>query len=184
MQRTWRRVGKRLSEICLLCALPAVAFAWYSPHACGMLTTGLPHVAAPVAAGSTAPRDAAAVLREWTDTQTTNPITINLVVQARQESLVLNAAVRNLRQQLAGQKVGTLAYNLIFQSLQLTAAERDAWDSNWRLIGRPHADQTVVQNTLITLQVKFVNANTTLVPIQAQQISSGSTSTFTPPSFL
>lgn len=193
-KRTLKRIGRRLGEACLLVALPALALAAFSPRAWGTLTLHGPQIQdrhlAQAAVLPTAPAEAATELRQWTDTQSTNPITLNLVQQARDESAALNNAVRSLRAQIiqASQKnSGTFSTSFtvafLLQSLDLTARERTRWDSTWRLIGVPHANQTTVQNTLINLQVAFVNANALLISFQGTEIQAGSISTFTPPAF-
>jgi hypothetical protein len=190
---TWKQVRRRLSEAVVMLAVPALAIVGLSPRAWSALTAGRPQVqSAAVASASPTQQNAAAdVLRDWSDTQTsTNPITINLVQQARNESAALNNAVRSLRAQIV-QTVGSMSalqspefsVQLLLQSLNLTATQRTVWDTTWRQIGRPGANQTAVQNRLINLQVAFVNANALLISFQANEIRSGSISTFTPPPF-
>jgi len=186
-QRILARFGRRLAAGFLLVALPSLALATFSAQAWGTLSFPLPRVEAGTMAQAAVPvGEATTVLSQWSDTQTTNPITINLVQQARNESAALNNAVRSLRAQIVQQsQQNASAFSIAFllQSLNLISAERNSWDGTWRLIGVPHADQTFVQNRLINLQVSYVNANALLISFQGSEIAVGSISTFTPPAF-
>jgi hypothetical protein len=177
-----------LGEITVLLVVPALAIASFAPQAWSSLLVShgpATQVATAAPVAGAAHED---VLSQFSDTQTstiTNPITINLVQQARTTSAALNNAVFALRAQIV-QAVGnqsainspSFAVQLLLQSLELTARERNAWDHTWRRIGVPGSNPTAVQNQLIILQPAFLNANAVLISFQAMEIVHGQISTF------
>lgn len=175
---------RRLAQVLSLCAVPAVALAWFAPLALSALAisttpAGSPLTEPVVPALASAP--AAAELGAWEDTATLTAV--QLVSLARKQSKALNDQVRALRAKLKSLKTNTFDYAITLQSLTLMAAERDAWDHNWRQVGRPGADLAALQNNLVNLQDQFVTANTQLQTLQAKEVQTGSVSSYTPPSF-
>lgn len=178
-------VAARSTSILLLLVVPAVALtalsatAWRALDGTKAVGTGL---------GKTAPEQQPLahidpVLASWTSTQTMNPITLNLVTQARQESQALWDAVRELRAALATLQRGSLVYELTLQSLLTTYAQAVVWETNWRRLGRSRFDQTTVQNSLINLQTAFVRANVRFQVFLTNELNAGSVFSFTPPTF-
>jgi len=183
LQPVWQRIMARVGTAIVLGAVPVIALGSFSSVAMSALQTSVPSSQPPVLTQAVHPAAAAngGALNGWTDTQ--DAITTTLVGQARRESLALNNGVRQLRAQLAKLTPGSFTYQLVLQSLLLTAAERDSWDGTWRQIGRPGMNQVQVQTTLISLQSLYVQANTSLITVQSQEIASSSIFSYSPPAF-
>jgi len=171
-----------LAQFLGLCAVPAVALAWFAPLSLSALAISttpagnpLTELDTPAIASASDATDLAAF--EDTSLQT------DLVKEARKQSKFLNDQVRALRKILLSKKPGSFDYGITLQQLTLINAERNAWDQNWRKIGRPGVDPIAIQNSLTDLQDSFVQANTDLKTLQAKEVSSGSISTYTPPAF-
>jgi len=166
----------RAAGTALLFAVPALSLAWFTPTAWSALA-----LTGPTAHVSVAPHASAAAasnqLERWQETQT------SLVDQARAESTSLNQALKKVRDLINGNTLSPFSYQLAQQTLALLFAERNAWDANWRQIGIPGADPLEVQSNLIDLQIKFIDANSALLTLQIQEVSSGSITAFTAPAF-
>jgi hypothetical protein len=91
--------------------------------------------------------------------------------------------VRELRARLQTQKPASLDYALTAQALSLATSSRDAWDGNWRLMGRRGADLRRLSASLLSLRLKFLAANVSLRSLQARERASASVFSFTPPRF-
>jgi hypothetical protein len=172
----------RVVHSLLLCAIPALALAWFGPAAWSAARS-LPaplHSSMVGTAATGLDQEAAAGLVEWHATET--PATI-LVAQVRRESAAHNGAVRRLRALLQTQEPGTLAYGLTLQSLLLAAAQRDAWESNWRSMGRRGADLRLLSQSLVSLRIEFLAAKASLRSLQAAERAAGTVFSFTPPVF-
>lgn len=180
-KRAWQKGLAHAGGGLLLLAIPAVALMCFSPQTLSAFAS-TPHPQSAAAAFSTdVATGEARVLEDWNDTALT------LVQQARRQSKALNDALRAIRAQLKAldpkDPLFSFKSALIQQSLLTIAAERDAWDRTWKQIGRPGANVEQVQNQLITLQVVFVDTNSKLATMQAQEVQQGSVFSFTPPSF-
>jgi hypothetical protein len=181
-QRPWHKGLAHVGGAFLLLAVPAVALLCFSPSAVSAFATSAPQalsVSAAPAHVAPAPADSN-VADTWSDTS----LQLTLVQQARRQSLSLNNALRATRKQIMNlnPKDANYSFNyaLLQQTLLLLAAERDAWDGTWRKIGVPGANQAVVQNQLITLNVLFVSANSALAVAQSQSVTTGTVVSFNP----
>jgi hypothetical protein len=165
----------------VLFAVPAMALAWFSPSAWSALAVGAPQnqqvAVAPSAAATT-------VLNQWSDTATPQ---LDVLDMAHMESASLNNTLRSLRTLINGLNKSAPNYNFQFQftqqSLLTIFNEEQAFDSTYRMIAVPGANQNDVQQTLNGLNAAFLDANTKLITLHAQEIQSGSIMTFTAPTF-
>jgi translation initiation factor 2B subunit (eIF-2B alpha/beta/delta family) len=179
--RSWRKGLARAGGAALLLTIPAVALLSFTPTAFSAFraTTPRASTAAPASQAVAANAQIETLLTQWTETQ-------DVVTQARRQSTSLNNALRQIRNQINSLNPNDPQFNFKFQFIQqvllLIASQRDTWDTTWRRIGRPGADIVQLQDTLIELQVTFVSQNSALAVHQAQEIASGTISTFTPPS--
>jgi hypothetical protein len=166
----------------VLGAVPALALIEFGPAAWSAARTGATalHRTMPARAAARLDHGAAAELLAWHDTDA--PAVV-LVAQAHRISATNNNEVRRLRSLLQTQTPGTLDYALTTQTLLLAAAERDAWDLNWRKMGRRGADLHVLSESLLNLRIEFSAANTWLQSLQTQERAASSPFSLTPPLF-
>lgn len=172
----------RVAHSLVLCGVPALALSTFGP---GAWHTARSHAVAPyhplaTTAAIRLNHDAAADLLDWQETA--SPAMI-LVAEAHSVSAGNNKTVRKLRSVLKAQMPGSLDHTLTRQSLLLTAAQRDAWDANWRKMGRHGVDLRLLSRSLLNLRIEFLASNTSLQSLQAQQRAAGSVFSFTPPVF-
>ncbi len=183
MQRTG--ILARVSHSLVLCGVPALALIWFGPDAWSAASKP---AAAPgrLLAGTTVSSLNHVVPAELLDWHETDSATKILVAEAHRNSAALNNAVRSSRLLLAtvqSQKPGSLDSALILQSLLLAVAQRDAWDSNWRQVGRRGADLRLLGRSLVDLRVEFIAANVSLQSLQVQERAAASVFSYTPPAF-
>lgn len=169
-------------HLLVLCAIAGLALIQYGP---GAWSAACSHARTPYGplAGSSLPRlDLAApvALLDWQETASP---AMTLVTLARQESAQNNKSVQELRALLHTQKTGSLDYALTLQSLLLAAAQRDAWDSTWRKLGRHGADLRQLSRSLMNLRIEFLGASASLQSLQATERNAASVFSFTPPVF-
>lgn len=174
----------RLGHSLLLCGIPALAVIAFGPDAWSATTTAPPmQRAATVREPNAAPLPdghGSVQLPEWQETASSAMI---LVSEAHSVSAANNKALRQLRALLKTLQPGSLDHALSTQSFLLTVAQRDAWDSNWRNMGRHGADLRLLSRSLLNLRIQFLAANASLQSMQAQERASGSVFSFTPSVF-
>jgi hypothetical protein len=189
-RRSWQRVVANAGGALVLLAVPAMAFAWFTPSAWSALAVTTPLVSADagqqIRVADTTPAQTSTV-EEFSETANTGLTNAQLVKLARAESIALNKAYQSVAQQIRMLSPSTTNYQLkltlLEQNFALLKSERNSWNLTWRQIGVAHANPAFIQSRLVALQVSYVQANTALVTLQAQEIQSGSTSSYTPPSF-
>jgi hypothetical protein len=172
----------RAGQSLVLGGIPALALIWFGPAACTVTDRSAVAPWRPLAAtvASGVNHGADTDLRAWQETA--SPAAI-LVAEARRNSAALNNAVRGLRSELRSQNSGTLDSALTLQSLLLAAAQRDAWDSNWRQMARKGANLHLLSRRMLNLRIQFVAANASLQSVQAKERAAASVFSFTPPVF-
>jgi len=181
-KRPWQRALAHTGGAFVLFAVPAVALAWFTPSACSALAVGTPQRQHAVAPGAAV--DTAAVLNQWSDTQTPQADVLTL---AHGVSATFSAELTALRNTINSLDPKSSNYNFQFQltqqSLLTIFNEANAWNNTWKMIGVPGADQTMVQQTLNGLNNAFIAADSALITLQAQELQSGSVMAFTAPTF-
>ncbi len=191
MQRNpWHRLV-RTGGAFVVIAVPTLALACFTPRALLALPSAPAH-ARPVATPSAVAATDAGLLEDWADTAGTKTPPENtfidafLLQQAKALSASFSKQVKTLQAALGGLTPGTLAYALVFQKLQLTDAEQAAFNMCYRktFVKGSSSNLANLQNSLISLQTQFLDANTALSIQQGTQIQkTGSVSAFTPPNF-
>jgi hypothetical protein len=190
MQRkVWTRVLARTAGTFVLCAVPALALASFSPRALSALAGSSPRTAAaPAVSGPSAGAVEANLLRGWVDTATSQAATIDtfLLNQGKSTSASLGKQVSALAAQLKTLTPNSPQFNLVLQQFQLISAEQQAWNASYKkfFVKGSSSDLTRLQNSILSLQLQFMNAQTNQTVSQSTAIqTTGSASAFTPPNF-
>jgi hypothetical protein len=157
MQRSSRGLWRSAKTI-VVGAVVVAALVWFYPNAWGALAATIPPlVVAADSAGHTTPSAIAdlAVLDEFHETQS---LAAALKTIARDLSKHLNDELRKERAfVLALRRAGdrSLEAAIAQQEFDAIALQRNAWDRQWRQIGRKGANLNRVQNNLFQLMNRF-----------------------------
>ncbi len=188
-KRTWRQAAGAV----VLCVVPALALAWFTPAALSSLNAARPgprDLALRTTGQNSEVAAPANVLEVFTETQSGSPTATQLskflVDFVHSESTNLGNKAKAYRTQLGTLTPGTNQYQIIFQFLQLTLAQQNGFNANWKKNGGAgsSANLSGLFQGIQTLNVAFAMSDTNLNISQTTQMQKGASITgFTPPTF-
>jgi hypothetical protein len=190
-RRPWKQGLARAAGTLVLCAVPAVALAWFTPSAFSALSALKPQTMATQRVQELSTQTAEAnVLNQFTDTATASttgltPAQLNVILinEARNLSKAYTANWNALKAALATLTPGTNGYSIALNQLLLQNAVMVSFNSKYKVVFKAGSSSnlTALNTFLTTFQVNVTNAQTNLTIQISQQLQSGSVSTITPP---